>query len=100
MYFPFEAGLSSDDVQREIRRVLATLGPLAEGVELNGVGGRGLSIGTTAVRVAHDLGRVPRGWIEISPSSADRVRNSQAPDASFLYLIAPSALTAVKVWVY
>lgn len=51
------------------------------------------AIATSETKVAHGLGRVPRGRIILSQSADARVWDSKAADAQWLYLRASSAVT-------
>lgn len=79
----------------EVRRAFALLGPIVQGKAVSGQ-----AVGTSETRISHGLGRIPAGWIEVSPvNGAATPKQSRTPDASFLYLIASSAVTP-KLWVW
>lgn len=51
------------------------------------------AIAAAETKVAHGLGRVPRGRIILSQSADARVWDTRAADAMFLYMRASSAVT-------
>lgn len=81
-------------VQVELVEVIGELGEVAKGARLDGV-----AVGTSSTAIPHGLGRVPLHWFEVSPANVDRARTAAAPDATYLYLQAPSAIT-VNLVVY
>lgn len=52
------------------------------------------AVTATEARVAHKLGRVPRGWIVIGRNAAQVIYDNQDPDKDFLYLRAGGNVTA------
>lgn len=79
----------------QIWRAFQLLGPIVLGHALTDK-----DVGTSETKIAHGLGRVPSGWLEYSPlEGSDPVTQSTAPDSTYLYLIAASAVTA-NIWVW
>jgi hypothetical protein len=53
-------------------------------------------VDTTETKVKHHRGEAPTGWFQVSPG-ATSVQQSKAPDSTYLYLVAGSAVTATLV---
>lgn len=88
--------IQTNPAPAEVYRAFQAIGAIAEGKLL-----ASLSIGTTTTKVRHGLGRVPKGWFEVSPrSGAAAIEQSQAPDDTFLYLLVATAIDAGAVWVF
>lgn len=82
--------IQNNPTPEEVWRALKTIGAIATGRALDSV-----AVGTTRTSVRHYLGRVPQYWFELSPQNgAALVKESAAPDATYLYLIAGTAVTA------
>lgn len=80
----------------ELVRAFEQLGPIVLGRHIGPI-----AVGTASTKQAHGLGRVPLGFIEVSPQNgAAVVKKAAAPDATYVYLIASSAVTAAEIWVY
>jgi hypothetical protein len=80
----------------ELVRAFDQLGVIALGRLVGPV-----AVATTSTKIAHGLGRVPQGWIEVSPQNgAAVVKEASAPDATYLYAIAGTAVTAARMWVF
>lgn len=87
--------IPNNPTPEEIWRAFQSISPIATGRPLDAI-----SVSTTETPVRHYLGRVPQYWVELAPQSgADRVEESAAPDSTYLYLIAASAVTAT-LWVW
>lgn len=87
--------IQANPTPEEVWRAFQKIGPIATGRALDSV-----SVGTAATSVKHYLGRVPQYWVELSPQNgAALVKESAAPDSTYLYLIASSAVTAT-LWVW
>jgi hypothetical protein len=56
-------------------------------------------IATTETKVEHGLGRVPQGWIALTPSVLS-IGQSRAADENFLYLLSTGAQPGQKFWVF
>lgn len=80
---------------QEVWRALQRIGAIALGREVV------CDVGTTETEVKHYLGRVPTSWVEVSPANgAAAVKQSAAPDSTVLRLIASSAVTGARLWVW
>ncbi len=79
------ANLTND----EIRRAFLLIQAIAQGLTITGQ-----TVRTAETPIAHGLGRVPVGWIEVSPQDGlDPVKQSRVPDAVNLYLLSATELT-------
>jgi hypothetical protein len=80
----------------EIKRLFELLGPIVLGKLLTSK-----AVATAQTTVAHGLGRIPKGWFEVSPlNGGASVKQSASPDETNLYLIASSAVAAATIWVF
>lgn len=79
--------------QDEIRRAFELIGPIALGRLVSG-----RDVGTSETAIAHGLGRVPLGWIEVS-RGLNPARESAPPDEKYLYLLSGATITP-KLWVF
>ena len=80
----------------DLVRAFDQIGPIVMGKMVGPV-----AVATTSTKVAHGLGRVPIGFVEVSPADgSERVLNAAEPDATFLYLVADIATTVSRVWVF
>lgn len=85
-------GDEKDRIKEVLRAI--TKKPILDGLLLEGV-----AIGTASTAIAHGLGRLPRGWMLANGATAT-VAEAAASDNKFLHLIAGSALTNRKIWVF
>jgi hypothetical protein len=80
----------------EIWRAFRLIGAIATGRHLVAI-----SVGTTSTTIKHYLGRVPVGWIQVSPKAGITViTQSSSPDITNLYLQTATAATSIDVWVW
>lgn len=49
--------------------------------------------------ISHRLGRIPRGWMLVSPSADVRIWETEDPTSRFLHLRASTPVTA-SLWVF
>jgi hypothetical protein len=75
-------------VQQDVAALADQFSPIAGGTIL-----KNKSIGTAETTIAHGLRRVPEGWFPVSPQAYADVKQTKAPDSTFLYLSASVALT-------
>ncbi len=88
----------SDAFQREARNAIKDIAniSLVSGVLLSDV-----SIATTATRVSHGLGRVPKGWFVVDRTADARVyRDSTGTERKTFLTLKASAACTVSLWIF
>ena len=87
--------IPNNPTPEDIWRAFQKIGPFATGRVLDAI-----TVGTSSTPVKHFLGRVPQYWVELNPQNgAALVKEAAAPDSTYLYLIASSAVTSsLLVW--
>ena len=89
----------TDTVARSLQEVEAAFNGLVEVPFLEGRAIGDLDLSTTELKVAHGLGRKPKGFIVLTQDAAQVIYESSASDATHLNLKAGGAVTA-DVWVF
>jgi hypothetical protein len=87
-------GTDAKAIENQLREILGQFG-IADASVIAGP----VSVGTAETRIPHGFGSIPSGWELISPQALATVCQTKAPDATYLYLKASTAVTtSVRVF--